>query len=57
MDMLGRTHIDLPNLLDMRHYLQRIELFSSPLQRSTLLGLHRSRLRVVNLALISLVVH
>lgn len=45
MDMLGRTHIDLPNLLDMRHYLQRIELFSSPLQRSTLLGLHRSRLR------------
>ncbi|HKM38430.1 MAG TPA: DUF58 domain-containing protein [Thiopseudomonas sp.] len=45
MEMHGRTHIDLHNLLDMRHYLQRIELFSTPLQRSTLLGLHRSRLR------------
>lgn len=45
METLGLTHINLHNLLDMRHYLQRIELFSTPLQRSTLLGLHRSRLR------------
>lgn len=45
MDMQGRTHIELQELLGLRHYVQHIELFSTPLQRSTLLGLHRSRLR------------
>lgn len=45
MDMRGRTHIELQELLGLRHYVQHIELFSTPLQRSTLLGLHRSRLR------------
>ncbi len=45
MDMQGRTHIDLQDLLEVRHYLKQIELFSTPLQGSTLLGLHRSRLR------------
>ncbi|MCK9533764.1 MAG: DUF58 domain-containing protein [Pseudomonas sp.] len=45
MDMRGRTHIELHDLLDLRHYLDKIELFSSPLQHSALLGLHRSRLR------------
>ena len=45
MDMQGRTHIDLQDLLGVRHSLKQIELFSTPLQGSTLLGLHRSRLR------------
>ncbi|HKM27888.1 MAG TPA: DUF58 domain-containing protein [Thiopseudomonas sp.] len=45
MDMQGRTHIDLQDMLVMRHYLQQVDLFSTPLQSSTLLGLHRSRLR------------
>jgi len=45
MDMQGRTHIELHDLLDMRHYLHKIQLFSTPLQHSALLGLHRSRLR------------
>lgn len=45
MDMQGRTHIDLQELLGMRHHLHKIELFSTPIQHSTLLGLHRSRLR------------
>lgn len=45
MDMHGRTHIELQELLGLRHYVQHIELFSTPLQRSPLLGLHRSRLR------------
>lgn len=45
MDMQGRTHIDLQDLLGMRHALHTIELFRTPLRHSTLLGLHRSRLR------------
>lgn len=45
MDMQGRTHIELQELVGLRHYVQHIELFSTPLQRSSLLGLHRSRLR------------
>ena len=45
MDMHGRTHIELQELVGLRHYVQHIELFSTPLQRSSLLGLHRSRLR------------
>ncbi|HHX35030.1 MAG TPA: DUF58 domain-containing protein [Gammaproteobacteria bacterium] len=45
MDKTGRTHITLEDLLGMRHYLDKIELFSTPLQHSSLLGLHRSRLR------------
>ena len=45
MDMQGRTHIDLQDLLDTRHYLHKIALFTTPLQRSPLLGLHQSRLR------------
>ena len=45
MDMQGRTHIDLQDLLSVRHSLKQIELFSASLQGSTLLGLHRSRLR------------
>jgi len=45
MDMQGRTHIDLQDLLGMRHALYKIELFRTPLRHSTLLGLHRSRLR------------
>lgn len=45
MDMQGRTHIDLHDLLSLRHFLHKIELFSTPLQHSILLGLHRSRLR------------
>ncbi len=45
MDMQGRTHIDLQDLLGTRHYLHKIALFSSPLQRNPLLGLHQSRLR------------
>lgn len=45
MDMQGRTHINLQELLGMRHHLHKIELFSTPIQHSTLLGLHRSRLR------------
>lgn len=45
MDMQGRTHINLQDLLGMRHALYQIELFRTPLRHSTLLGLHRSRLR------------
>ncbi len=45
MNMQGRTHIDLQDLLGTRHYLHKIALFSSPLQRNPLLGLHQSRLR------------
>lgn len=45
METQGRTHIDLQHLLDMRHYLHNFELFNTSLQPSTLLGLHRSRLR------------
>lgn len=45
MDMQGRTHINLQDLLSMRHALYKIELFRTPLRHSTLLGLHRSRLR------------
>lgn len=45
MDVQGRTHISLQDLLATRHYLHKIALFSSPLQRSPLLGLHQSRLR------------
>lgn len=45
MNMQGRTHIDLQDLLDTRHYLHKIALFTTPLQRSPLLGLHQSRLR------------
>ncbi len=45
MRMQGRTHVDLHDLLAMRHDLQQIELFNAPLQRSPLLGLQRSRLR------------
>lgn len=45
MDVQGRTHINLQDLLATRHYLHKIALFSTPLQRSPLLGLHQSRLR------------
>lgn len=45
MDMQGRTHIDLPSLLATRHYLHKIALFSTPLQKNPMLGLHQSRLR------------
>lgn len=45
MAMQERTHIDLQDLLRMRHALHTIELFRTPLRHSTLLGLHRSRLR------------
>lgn len=45
MNSPSRIHIDLHDMLAMRHELQHIELFSTPLQSSTLLGLHRSRLR------------
>lgn len=45
MDRQGRTHIDLQDLLGTRHYLHKIALFSTPLQRSPLLGVHQSRLR------------
>ena len=45
MDMQGRTHIDLQDLLNTRHDLHKIALFSTPLQHSPLLGMHHSRLR------------
>lgn len=45
MGKSGRTHVDLEYLLGLRHHLAKVQLFSSPLQHSTLLGLHRSRLR------------
>ncbi len=45
MEMQGRTHIDLQDLLGTRHYLHKIALFSTPLQKNPLLGLHQSRLR------------
>ncbi|MDY0250351.1 MAG: DUF58 domain-containing protein [Pseudomonas sp.] len=45
MDMQGRTHIDLPDLLGTRHYLHKIAFFNTPLRRNPLLGLHQSRLR------------
>ena len=45
MDVQERTHINLQDLLATRHYLHKIALFSTPLQRSPLLGLHQSRLR------------
>lgn len=45
MDMQGRTHIDLQDLLSTRHDLHKIALFNTPLQRSPLLGMHHSRLR------------
>lgn len=45
MNKQNLTHIHLQDLLGMRHYLPSIALFRSPLERSTLLGMHRSRLR------------
>ena len=45
MQVHERTHINLQELLGMRHALYKIELFRTPLRHSTLLGLHRSRLR------------
>lgn len=45
MEKQGRTHIDLQHLLGLRHYLHKFELLNTSLEPSTLLGLHRSRLR------------
>src|SRR5690554_7086528 len=45
MGKSGRTHVDLEYLLGLRHHLAKVQLFSSPLRHSTLLGLHRSCLR------------
>ncbi|MDN5532136.1 MAG: DUF58 domain-containing protein, partial [Pseudomonas sp.] len=37
--------IGLAELIDMRHRVREIQLFSKPGQRSPLVGLHHSRLR------------
>ena len=39
------VHIDLRELIDMRHRLREIRLFSGPGRRSPLIGLHHSKLR------------
>lgn len=37
--------VSLSDLLDMRHHLSEVPLFSTPVRRSPLLGLHHSKLR------------
>ncbi len=37
--------ISLAELIDMRHQLREVQLFSSNARRSPLIGLHHSRLR------------
>lgn len=45
MDILGRTHIELQDLLHLQQQLLTSGLFAGKSTHSTLLGLHRSRLR------------
>ncbi|TBU95463.1 DUF58 domain-containing protein [Phytopseudomonas dryadis] len=37
--------VDLAELIDMRHRVREVQLFSTPAQRSPLIGLHHSKLR------------
>ena len=39
------VHVDLAELIDMRHRVREVQLFSSPARRSPLIGLHHSKLR------------
>jgi uncharacterized protein (DUF58 family) len=41
----GAVQIDLAALIEMRHRVREIQLFSTPSQRSPLIGLHHSKLR------------
>lgn len=41
----GRIHIGLDELIEMRHRVHEVQLFSTPNRRSPLIGLHHSRLR------------
>lgn len=41
----GAVHISLNELIEMRHRVREIQLFSTPSQRSPLIGLHHSKLR------------
>lgn len=38
-------HVGLSELIDMRHRVREVQLFSTPAQRSPLVGLHHSKLR------------
>ncbi len=39
------VHVGLAELIDMRHRVREVQLFSSPARRSPLIGLHHSKLR------------
>ena len=45
MSQPGVVRIDLAGLIEMRHRVREIQLFSTPSQRSPLIGLHHSKLR------------